>query len=82
MIPRSFFKAHGRREQLPVRPPPGRRHEVSRVPLDRGDALVLRQVEIHRTDRMRVRPGEWRLGIGFKVLAASPLVRRPLAGKA
>lgn len=81
MLPTSFFKAHGRHEQLPVgKPSPsGRGPQVSRVPLAPGDALVLRQMEVHRTDKLPLESHQWRLGIGFKVLELSPLMRLPLA---
>lgn len=49
---------------------------ISNVPLRVGDALVLRQVEIHRTDA-RIREGQWRLALGFKVLERAPLVKEP-----
>lgn len=43
------------------------------VPLARGDALILRQPEVHRTDRHPLEPGQWRLALGFKVLESAPL---------
>jgi hypothetical protein len=45
------------------------------VPLAPGDALVLRQPEVHRTDRHRLRPEQWRLALGFKVLERLPIER-------
>ena len=81
MVPVSFFRAHGHSPLLPVgEPPAGAAHDVSRRPLRRGQALVLRQREVHRTDLVRLRPQQWRLAIGFKVLERRPLVRLPLAG--
>jgi hypothetical protein len=50
---------------------------ASNVPLESGDALVLRQVEIHRTDVHVLSPTQWRLALGFKVLRALPVVRPP-----
>ena len=41
---------------------------------------MLRQREVHRTDLIKLRPQQWRLAIGFKVLERRPLVRLPLAG--
>ena len=41
-------------------------------PLPNGDALIVRQLELHRTDDAQLRPGQWRLGLGFKVLEARP----------
>lgn len=43
------------------------------IPLAPGDALVLRQPEVHRTDRQRLQPGQWRLALGFKVLERAPI---------
>ena len=69
MVPVSFFRAHGHSPLLPVgEPPAGLSHDVSRRPLRRGEALVLRQREVHRTDLIKLRPQQWRLAIGFKVL--------------
>ena len=48
--------------------------QVSNVPLGVGDALVLKQLEIHRTDPL-VREGQWRLALGLKVLERVPLVK-------
>eukprot|EP00965_Chrysotila_dentata_P078554 2588712-Pleurochrysis_carterae.AAC.1 len=45
------------------------------VPLESGDALVLRQTEVHRTDATSLAPDQWRLAIGFKVLRKEPVVR-------
>ena len=80
MVPRSFFSAHGLRERLPVGTPPAGAPppRVSRVPLRRGEGLVLRQLEVHRTDRRALRAGAWRLAIGFKLLERTPLRRLPL----
>ena len=41
---------------------------MSRVPLDVGDALVVKQVELHRTDDHPLQPEQWRLALGFKLL--------------
>lgn len=41
---------------------------VTNVPLEAGDALLLRQVELHRTDTAALGPADWRLALGFKVL--------------
>jgi hypothetical protein len=46
------------------------------VPLAPGDALVLRQVEIHRTDAVTPEPDQWRLALGFKVMRRRPVLRR------
>lgn len=46
------------------------------VPLAPGDALVLRQVEIHRTDARRPEPDQWRLALGFKVMRRRAVLRR------
>ncbi|KOO32021.1 ATP-dependent RNA helicase ddx1, partial [Chrysochromulina tobinii] len=46
-----------------------------KVPLQSGDALVLKQVEIHRTDSHALQPDQWRLAIGFKVLQQRPVHR-------
>jgi len=46
------------------------------VPLEAGDALVLRQVELHRTDVEEPPPGDWRLAIGFKVMRRRAIRRR------
>ena len=80
MIPQAYFRANGRQERLPVGAPPAGAAEprVSRVPLGRGDALILKQTEVHRTDRIPLQPGQWRLAIGFKVLERAPLQRLPL----
>ena len=43
------------------------------VPLAPGDALILRQPEVHRTDRYKLRPDQWRLALGFKVLERAPI---------
>ena len=40
---------------------------------DAQHALILRQPEVHRTDRHRLRPEQWRLALGFKVLERAPL---------
>jgi len=46
------------------------------VPLEVGDALVVRQVEIHRTDMHPLDERQWRLAIGFKVIRRDvPLVK-------
>lgn len=46
------------------------------VPLEVGDALVVRQVEIHRTDTHVVDSRQWRLALGFKILPRDrPIVR-------
>ena len=45
----------------------------ARPPLPNGDALIVRQLELHRTDDAQLRPGQWRLGLGFKVLEARPM---------
>ena len=50
--------------------------QVSNVPLGVGDALVLKQLEIHRTDPL-VHEGQWRLALGLKILERVPLVRVP-----
>ena len=78
ILPMSYFRANGRMPTLPVAPPAGSTHEIAQLPLDRGEALVLRQPEIHRTDRHPLTTSQWRLGIGFKVLERAPLVRLPL----
>lgn len=41
--------------------------------LEPGDAFILRQPEVHRTDRHAIRPDQWRLALGFKVLERAPL---------
>mmetsp|Transcript_36699 Transcript_36699/g.91449 ORF Transcript_36699/g.91449 Transcript_36699/m.91449 type:complete len:365 (+) Transcript_36699:92-1186(+) len=51
------------------------RLESTNVPLESGDALLLRQVEMHRTDTRPLQPGEWRLALGFKVLRSRVLLR-------
>ena len=38
------------------------------VPLEAGDALIVRQIEIHRTDTHDVDKRQWRLALGFKIL--------------
>lgn len=40
---------------------------VTNVPLEAGDALLLRQVELHRTDTHELPPDQWRLALGFMV---------------
>ena len=50
---------------------------VSNVPLDVGDALIVRQLEVHRTDAVEIPAGSWRLGLGFKVLERTALTRLP-----
>ena len=52
---------------------------VSNVPLGVGDALLLKQVEIHRTDPV-VREGQYRLALGLKLLERVPLVQEPPRG--
>ena len=47
---------------------PQRMPRVSRVPLAAGDVLVVKQLELHRTDDHALRPQQWRLALGFKVL--------------
>ena len=44
------------------------------VPLVPGDALVVRQPEVHRTDHMSTSElaGRWRLAVGFKVVERKP----------
>lgn len=81
MLPVRYFQAHGHRERLPVggSPPEGvAEPTVSRLPLRRGEALVLRQMEVHRTDKTKLHSGQWRLAIGFKLLERLPLARLPL----
>lgn len=46
------------------------------VPLESGDALVLKQIEIHRTDAHPLAADQWRLALGFKVLPKRPVCRR------
>ena len=46
------------------------------IPLEAGDALILRQVEIHRTDARQPDPDQWRLALGFKVMRRGTVVRR------
>ena len=41
---------------------------ASNIPLAVGEALVLKQPEIHRTDKEKVRKDQKRLAIGFKVM--------------
>ena len=41
---------------------------ASNIPLRVGDALVLRQYEVHRTDRAPLEPWQMRLAIGFKLM--------------
>jgi uncharacterized membrane protein YgcG len=62
-----------------LRPNETRRPAVANVPLAAGDGLVLKQVEIHRTDSTPLRPDQWRLALGLKVLRRQPLVREPNA---
>jgi len=50
---------------------------ASRVELAPGDALVLRQPEIHRTDTGALEPTQWRLALGFKFIERLPLVELP-----
>lgn len=45
------------------------------VPLAPGDALVLRQVEIHRTDAHQPESDQWRLALGFKVMRRRAVLR-------
>ena len=80
MVPTSFFKSYGGREQL-MRSPAADVPEprVSNTPLGVGDALVVRQLEIHRTDRQQLAAEQWRLALGFKVIERLPLARAPLA---
>lgn len=49
---------------------------ITNVPMQNGDALVLRQPEIHRTDA-RIDEGQWRLAVGFKVIESAPLTQLP-----
>ena len=51
---------------------------ASSFELSPGDALVVRQPEIHRTDTGTLEPAQWRLALGFKVIERLPLVRGPL----
>ena len=46
----------------------GRPATLINVPMQVGDALVLRQPEIHRTERRQIGADQWRLALGFKVL--------------
>ncbi|KAG8457169.1 hypothetical protein KFE25_004386 [Diacronema lutheri] len=50
---------------------------VTNVPLEAGDALLLRQVELHRTDTHELPPDQWRLALGFMVLRGDTFVRDP-----
>merc|ERR550532_1244178 len=38
------------------------------VPLSIGEALIVKQPEVHQTDHDNISKGQWRLGIGFKVV--------------
>ena len=79
MVPTSFFKSYGGREQLMRSPSAGvPEPRVSNTPLGVGDALVVRQLEIHRTDRQELQAEQWRLALGFKVIERLPLTRAPL----
>lgn len=62
-----------------LRPNETRVPSVSNVPLALGDALVLKQVEIHRTDSRPLLPQQWRLALGLKVLRRQEVVREPNA---
>ena len=42
-----------------------------------GDALVVRQLEIHQTDQDVLAPSQWRLALGFKFVEAAPLAQLP-----
>ena len=46
---------------------------LSNWPLATGDGFIVRQPEVHRTDRHELREGQWRLALGFKVLERRPL---------
>merc|ERR1719203_1558076 len=41
---------------------------ITHVPLSIGEALVVKQPEIHRTDANEIASEQWRLGIGFKLM--------------
>ena len=45
------------------------------VPLEAGDALIVRQIEIHRTDMHPLDAHQWRLALGFKVLRRDVAIR-------
>ena len=48
---------------------------ATNVPLAAGDALIVRQIELHRTDHHALRPSQWRLALGFKVLTKRRVTR-------
>ena len=50
---------------------------ASSFELSPGDALVVRQPEIHRTDTGALEPAQWRLALGFKFIERRPLVELP-----
>lgn len=78
MVPTSFFQKHGGKPHLFPPEAGAPAPAVSNPELAEGDALVVRQVEVHRTDRQPLEPGQWRLALGFKVIERLPLVRGPL----
>ena len=55
-----------------------REPEVSNLPLEAGEALVLRQEEVHRSDQRDLPRQQWRLALGFKVMERGPIARRLL----
>ena len=56
--------------------PDGQKVQYSRQPLQPGDALVLKPLEVHRTDPGVLNASQWRLAIGFKVLPPPPRFSR------
>lgn len=55
-----------------------REPEVSNLPLEAGEALVLRQEEVHQSDQRDLPRQQWRLALGFKVMERGPIARRLL----
>lgn len=69
-LPATFFRELRERGGVD-----GVRGTISNIPLKPGDALIVRQPEVHRTDRQALSPNQWRLALGFKVLHRSPIVQ-------
>jgi hypothetical protein len=49
-------------------------YQPTRTPLSIGEALVIKEVDIHHTEDGSIPVGQWRLGIGFKVMKKLPLL--------
>merc|ERR1719414_1591428 len=45
------------------------------LPLSIGEALIVKQPEIHKTDHDDISKEQWRLGLGFKVVKHGTIIR-------